>query len=517
MTKGACDLLITAIRLSLTWRTVKSLKRTGTKSSDGLHDRNLGNIEVDWEILQLWALFSFHKIFTSSGAEWFLSFVPFYFYIKLIVLIALGIPGTNFPNFWFEIVLVPLMNHIHICLDLDWKEMIKREAVMIPFKFVDLFLIPGLISDEEAKIMKGIRDEQLREAMEVNNDALPKNLVVEETTNELSDLGIVDEEPPMEEEEEKKEVEPPLVTSPEKAIPSPEPKPKCEKETSPTRSSSFNSPVARSRVAVSSLQLRKFSRDHQLPAAITIRSNKKSRPKPENAVRLPKLNDRTKRVDSTNKSTPKRKNIRASARRKNKVGLDETDSASVVSTSSRRPPMVAFKHTKSSILSQTSKSPSRKSRKESQVPDMDDDLSTIAMDFDDDMSISSRRSVSSSVRKFITGDDNIRIRDFLFDLELPSIPSPKRASLGDDDASVSTRNSTISKKRRKGWVGVSEERRKALEEWKKEREAKRREGNLSKRHTSKTKIPTPKASRSKSKLSDAKGGSVRRSSRIASK
>jgi hypothetical protein len=147
-------------------------------------------------------------------------------------------------------------------------------------------------------------------------------------------------------------------------------------------------------------------------------------------------------------------------------------------------------------------------------------------DDDDDLISTSttRKSMGNSIRKFITGDDNIRIRDFLFDLELPSMPSPMRrsdvdnadatstnvkgsgrsggrgrrrrrnsSSHGDDDDGTSSSNDkekmngTFSPKSKiaKGHVGATSKRknrmeerrrRQSLEEWKKERNARKAAG-----------------------------------------
>jgi hypothetical protein len=493
MTKAACDLVITIIRVSLTWRTVKGLKRTGTKRY-GFHN-NIDQHEIDWEILQLWALYSFHKIYAYSGAEWFVSCFPFYFYIKLIMLIALGIPGTKFPNFWFEIVLVPLMNHIHVCLNLNWREMVQKEAVLLPWRLLDLFILPGLISDEEAKVVKRIRDEQLREALK--GDCVPReDNILEDADGEFKEnINVI----PNREESPRlirKQLEPLSTNSPGRSPV----KSKGQRKSASIKSSSFTSPVARSRVAASSLHLRKFSRDHHLPVSESTKS--KSRPTPENPMQLPKIHDTVKYPSSTNLSTPKSKATRTT--RKIKERIDDKDDGSIATKSSRRPPTVAFKR------------PSKSSRKEHQFSKRENDANSAVADFDDDMSISSRRSVGSGMRRFITGDDNIRIRDFLFDLELPSIPSPKRMSHGADDSSATTRTSNASKKRRSG---ISEDRRKSLEEWKKEREARRGKGTRSKGNgdASVSKNSRTRDLRPKPELPETKGTSVRRSSRIASK
>jgi hypothetical protein len=101
--------------------------------------------------------------------------------------------------------------------------------------------------------------------------------------------------------------------------------------------------------------------------------------------------------------------------------------------------------------------------------------------------------MGNSVRKFITGDDNIRIRDFLFDLELPTIPSPKRVSDADDMSVRSARSvrsvkSDIypySKSRRSARATINEDRRTSLDEWRKERDSRLKE-HRSEKNSSRT-------------------------------
>lgn len=517
MTKAACDLVITIIRISLSWRTVKELRRTRALGKSFQND-------TDWEILQLWALYSFHKIYVFSGAEWFASIFPMYYYIKLVLLTSVGIPGTNFPNFWFEVVLVPLMHQIHICLNMNWKEIIQQEAVLIPWKLLDLFLLPGLISDEEAKVVKRIRDEQVREAIERSSMLNKNDNLLDSIGEELDGISeSIKKIPSLEEES----------SSPKSIRKQLEPSgksPQTSRHQEEAAESSFTSPVARSRVAASSLHLRKFSRNHHLPVSASTRSKSK-KPTPEDAMVNPKDRRANKNPSAVNTKSvsPRRKTDHLKKNRMEKTS--DNGEGSVASTTSRRPPMVAFKHTKSSLLSQTSKSPSRtqtrgaKQKPSSNNGDDNDDLVTI--EFDDDMSISSRRSVGSGFRKFITGDDNIRIRDFLFDLELPSIPSPKRVNHGVNDcSSVSTRTSTASKRRPRSRQ-MSEDRRKALEEWKKERGSRsykeiRLDAARSKKSTegaakSVSNVTMTRKTRPKPESSVGKGASSRRSSRIAAK
>lgn len=461
---------------------MKALKE-GTERSEDKQNNDVHLLKIDWEILQLWALYSFHIIFVSSGCEWFISFFPFYYYLKLIVLIVTVIPSTKIPNFLFEIVLVPMMHHIHVLLNLNWKETIKEQAVLIPWILLDIFILPGLISDEEAAVVKSIRDEQLREALKQNH-APPSPPVLD-----MDNIYIGGNDAPVAGGEDitggadsyddnrmKNATDQNVhvsVNSPDRAT--------CmntsmSKPQRPPISSSFTSPIARSRVAASSMHLKKFSRDHQLSSSssssIVTRSKsrlQKMRGSMEENLSVSVSGDSA--IDNT--PAPARSGRRRAVVKQNSgtAAIIKEKKGIEPSRSPRRPPMVAFKHTKGSLLAQTDKSPVKSRRSDRSVSSRSVQTCPIIDNFDDDMSFSSRRSVGNSVRKFITGDDNIRIRDFLFDLELPSIPSPQRMTNDGDESSVRTTRSQASVRNRS--TRASEERRKYLEEWRKERKLKR--------------------------------------------
>lgn len=122
---------------------------------------------MDLEILQLWSLVALHKLYVHLGIEWFLSFIPLYYYIKMLLLIITFTPHTRFPNFWYELILIPLMTHIHQLLLIDWKAWIQREAMLLPWRIVDLVLFPGLLhSEDELREVKKVRMEQMIKAEE---------------------------------------------------------------------------------------------------------------------------------------------------------------------------------------------------------------------------------------------------------------------------------------------------------------------------------------------------------------
>ena len=445
MTKAACNLIFRVATVALAWRTIKALRRNNDdKSKQDPNGPHCHHVKIDWEILQLWALYAFHSLYQYSGLEFFVAVFPFYYYFKMVVIIiTFLIPRTKFASFWFDIVLLPMMHYTHELLTLDWKGFIQREAILLPWQFLDLFLLPGLFTeDEEASFIFKLRDDQLKRSSQKysNSESDPRDSNDNKTENE----------------DETQEISP-------------------RKQNKILETSSFTSPVARSRLAASSLHLRKFSQEHRFPTDENDfeETEKRRPPSPSNISISSSPSRMTTPRRMTAKNSEPESILNSSPRRKAKGA---------------RPPSVAFKQTKSSLLSQTSKSPTKSKSKPFPESKYERDrriLHSVLDDDDDTISLSSRRSVSNSVRKFITGDDNIRIRDFLFDIELPAIPSQNRVGDGDDltvrssrsTRSVRSTKSSITTRSYMRSTALDEERRKSLEKWRRERDARNAKKN----------------------------------------
>lgn len=666
MTRAACDLILRFSTFGLVWRSIKDLKRITEAQAKGQsfcslsfdsdstevnshNDKDEDNddnndegddffsssssdacIEIhDWEILQLWALYAFHVLYIYSGLEWFVSFLPLYYYMKMIVLvITFLIPNTKFANFWFELLLVPMMQRVHELLNLDWKAIVYNEMMLLPWRILDLFLLPGLMSDEEAKRVMALRQYQLEKVVVNNktsfptkNDDYKKDLdndrdtdnrcSTENNSKVVTFLSATVESGSNEEEEKKKKDKNDALDeldtkntkderimqknnqktknasnitaphddtekSPQNILPtslSPPPFTTTTATSKPSSSSSppssslstsFTSPIARSRVAVSSLHLQKFSRDHKVSKNATVTDSAAT------AIGTT-IASRTRAKTQLLPPSPEQ-------RRQKILVNQQTTVTNGPKHIVKRPPSVAFKQTKASILlSQSTSSSSSKNVKmksnhvhldsknnnpsSNDIHENTDNMKSLRQsnnrsrsgpkpessifrrrphhsspkaksnenglwyDDDDDLISTSttRKSMGNSIRKFITGDDNIRIRDFLFDLELPSMPSPMRrsdvdnadatsanvkgsgrsggrgrrrrkSSSHDDDDNGTSRsndkekmNGTFSPKSKiaKGHVGATSERknrmeerrrRQSLEEWKKERNARKAAG-----------------------------------------
>ena len=343
MTRGACNLVLHISIISLSWRSVKALKRPtfGRKNLNDscINDGSINAVDtprkIDTELLQLWALFALQKIYSCTGLEGIISMFPMYYYVKMIIVVITFIPGTRFPDFWFTSILVPLMDQCHIIMNLDWKGFLKREALLLPWRVLDLLIIPGLISDDEAEIVKKLRIQEL------------DNLYCDEEGSYVTSLqNSHDSE---------------------------------KRATRFRRNSSFSSPIARSRVAASSMHVRKFSTDHETKSTST----------------------------ETGLSSLASKRKGQKDRIRKKTLTRDSGTQKVI----RHPPMTAFSrtNTKTNYTTVTKKKKREVVLSSTKVKDLNsEDNGTV---------------LNHRLRKFITGDSNIRVRDYLFDINMPAPPS----------------------------------------------------------------------------------------------
>mmetsp|Transcript_16791 Transcript_16791/g.23648 ORF Transcript_16791/g.23648 Transcript_16791/m.23648 type:complete len:711 (+) Transcript_16791:348-2480(+) len=155
MTTAACRVILQASSLCLTSRSVKSLKKSAHS--------------MDIEVLQLWSLLAFHTVFVQIGIEGILNCFPFYYCFKMILMVITFLPGTKFPNFWFEVILVPGMERVHQACDVGVVGVVKFQVKMLPLRILDLFL-PGIAEpdDEDGERSYGtvrrLREKQLEES-----------------------------------------------------------------------------------------------------------------------------------------------------------------------------------------------------------------------------------------------------------------------------------------------------------------------------------------------------------------
>ncbi len=399
MTKAACNLIINITKVCLIYRSIKALKRSGTKitTTTNLKNNNDHHVVVvqsnpttdgnDLEILQLWSLFASLTIYNQSGIESIISmFIPLYYYFKMILILITVIPSTKFPNFWCEILLIPMMSKCHEMMDLDWNSIVQREMIMMPWRILDVTIMPGLLCDEETveevkrrrwlqmkmrhvqnvkDIMKDIPNNNNHHQEVKGEESKEKVIMIENISDESNDYNDGNNNG---------NISPSSINN------------------TSHHDSSFTSPVARSRVAASSLHLRKFSRDHK-----------------------------------NHNYSPHHHHLPA------RGGVSV-------------PPMSAFQ--RNTILTTATTI-------DENNPSLDDDqeyITTNSLIDDDDEYYNNdtnnnhennndekrRESLNHRIRNFITGDSNIRIRDYLFDVDLPSVPSRDSISTTNNNNIINT-------------------------------------------------------------------------------
>jgi hypothetical protein len=145
MTQFACSVILHASVLRLVWRSIKATKLVASGPDTCTQDQTDPSLSLDDEIPQLWTLLAFHTIY-AGVLEGLVSWLPFYYYVKmLLLLVTFGIPGTRFPNYWFECWLVPGIDNLHSALDVDWRTYLVDQLRYLPLLLLDLLFVPGIL------------------------------------------------------------------------------------------------------------------------------------------------------------------------------------------------------------------------------------------------------------------------------------------------------------------------------------------------------------------------------------
>jgi hypothetical protein len=365
-----------------------------------------------------WTLLAFHSIYVSSGIEYPLSFlVPFYYYFKLLVLGAtFALPALTslnpFQKFtgetssnpfvvgWFHYMIVPGVQRMHELTDHDPKRWAIDQLTILPFLLLDFFILPGvLLSDAEKEALRKRRSDDWMEISNADVNNLPVPSAPPASLFHRNDLFPNEQKDNMSVENKSEEehsdsdvalnpigqngnqqIPSSLYLSPARqqmtatAVKTPEHAgTSFFPRTTPTSGSTTNlhitSPVAKSRVASSTLKLRRFSREHEVSQTLTstVRQTPRTHQQgtPDYSI-----------GDATDKKEKKSKSMSG-------VSSDENEAPNHIETAK----------------------PKRNRRE--------------------------RLSLGDHFRELVTGDANIRVRDHLFDLELPSVPicpSPRQHS-----------------------------------------------------------------------------------------
>ena len=168
MTQAFCHLVLHYSVARLSWKTIKSLRRSRSVMRRKNYDSDGNNEDVstiEYEILQGWTILAFHSLYVSLGIEYFVRFfIPFYFHLKMIVLlVTFVVPSWGGKNgssefglspvisYWFDYLIVPSVNKVHEFMDNDPKGFAKLQIANLPLLVIDFIIAPGIFTSDEDK------------------------------------------------------------------------------------------------------------------------------------------------------------------------------------------------------------------------------------------------------------------------------------------------------------------------------------------------------------------------------
>jgi len=421
MTQAACQLILHYSVSRLSWKTIKSLRRSRSrlqrKDTDNdnddvptptIHKIDGGASPADYEILQGWTILAFHSLYVSLGIEYLVRFViPFYFHVKMMVLVVTfvvpswagrngGGDGTSefglspVISYWFDYVIVPGVHKAHDLMDQDPKGWAMRQAMLLPFYFVDYFILPGVLAtDEEKQLVLEMR----REGGEKNRG-----------TFKVLHL----------------ETFPPSVTNSNNSSSGPSfGQPGTPGNNNVLKEISFNSPSA-------SENLRKVSSIHQPYAKKSqkfVGETRLAAEQPDSVQKLPTLFDTpspslmNRKSSSLSLSPVVRSQLASSAMRLKRFSLEHGNKGGLMGPRTYLCRADADVSEAEATIKRLMESPSKKcSHGESK---------THSLAWNTRRRRRERLSLGDHFRELVTGDAEIRVRDHLFDLDLPS-SSPRQ-------------------------------------------------------------------------------------------
>ena len=454
MTKVACMIILQVGTIRHLWKSIKTLRKKNTSEVSEPNESNntADSVFIDNDILEVWSLLGLHALFTYTKIENVLQYIPFYYYLKMIGLsIFFFIPSATNKNvpaqFLFDKVLVRGVDKIHWFLTYydEYSDWCKRQFYSLPWRVVDL-IFPGLLQystsidwrecQESRLLCWHLRKKQLQKCKEKNpyqpcnmtHTVSSSPILIDEQDKTISKTEISDTFVPNSPDsnsqgnrkltrgQTNKSVSP-KTKSTSKSHAKRKSMKSSMKSSIDRSSSSIFSPVAQSRIHASSVQLQNFSRSHKkineknrkkrlsFPLKLSspiIRDTKKSR------ARVLHLNEN--KSGSQGSQTPK------------------TPSSSLSKVNSRFRRNSPQKETKSPSLSKSSFGTDNiLENSETKTPSPSENLVTESKtdsipspSITRFKSLLSRKSIGSALRQVVTGNAHIRLRDFLFDLDLPN-------------------------------------------------------------------------------------------------
>lgn len=466
---------------SVYWKSIKSLrvnnsrkKKKRKRSNDSDSPKNSEDeTETKYpDILEIWCIIALHTLYIRSGAEAYLSYIPFYFYVKMIALaIFFFLPsshGGNVPAcYLFENIVIKSVDYVHEYLfDFDYISFTKKQLKILPWRLIDLFFPGTLILSPNINSIKLInqrralwfqRKEEIELAMSTNPFYLSSNNYVSPSFHSPM--------PPTS----------PLPTTPSPITRSSSPKkiksivrkssygmnnsPKSASSTSSsqkrkvsfqidtttpspsmTQPASTFTPVSQRKLKSSSLHLKQFSRTHpqhtnrySSPATMqsaqspsrTKKQNNTSPQQKRPSIESPRQTAKSRALALANRNnfmSPTESIITRRRRRKNpkKRTVSSPDNSSKSKDNDQ----------KKTVLSSVENISNRKSSSSSKKIISDDSSTSFSspniklQPLTPPSTVTkirnalSRKSIGNALRSVVAGDSNIRLRDFLFDLDL---------------------------------------------------------------------------------------------------
>ena len=169
MTQAFCHLVLHYSVARLSWKTIKSLRRSRSVMRRKNYESDGNNEDVstiEYEILQGWTILAFHSLYVSLGIEYFVRFfIPFYFHLKMIVLlVTFVVPSwggrkngssefglSPVISYWFDYLIVPSVNKVHEFMDNDPKGFAKQQIANVALLVIDYLIAPGICTSDEDK------------------------------------------------------------------------------------------------------------------------------------------------------------------------------------------------------------------------------------------------------------------------------------------------------------------------------------------------------------------------------
>ena len=437
MTQAFCHIILHFSIASLSWKTIKSLRRSRNrhwrKKCDGdsvpLDENNDCDVvtKVEYEILKGWTIISFHYLYVSTGIEFFVRFVvPFYFHLKMIALVVtfvvpswtMKIHGSSglspVVSYWFDYLIVPGVHRVHALMGNDPKEWAKQQLAMIPLLFLDWFILPGVLStDEEKELVRKRRRE------EDNANASPHHDVFKL----ISSSNLFPENPSEE----------PIISN-----------------DSILHDSNQSAQAQPSRSSILPKQSHDRSYDQSLPKEVD-NYYQSEEPHAETVINVSK--SRTQHDDVSGRKTPPRV-LRESTLFPRTNPTPSRDRITIFN-SALSPTAKRRLETSASKLKRISQEyrlvPSHEIPSRGYTSPYDADNTSVSkvvapITVMRDKTQSTRRkrgerlSLGDHFRELVTGDASIRVRDHLFDLDLPASP---RRHLQDETRENRTRNGVL--------------------------------------------------------------------------